>query len=324
MRDFRRARRVGVTAVLCALLLRLWAAGLPEAVLSWLRQPNIAAFLIYLETGRDVRFSPSLEVFSPDFVESPPPAAPVPEERPLPAFSGEETVKIQNFAGKQTDIPALLTKPLAWDLTAEEPTVLILSTHTTESYTKNGETYKETASWRTLEEDYNMLSIGRCLGQLLAEQGIAALQDREIHDYPSYNGSYAQARKSIQDYLEEYPSIRLILDLHRDASGSEGGQLRTRAEVEGQPSAQLMLVMGVNHKEFEENLSFALKLQVQLERQAPGITRPLQLRTARYNQDLCPAAVLVEVGAAGNTREEALRAAEVLAEAIAALAKGSA
>ena len=85
-----------------------------------------------------------------------------------------------------------------------------------------------------------------------------------------------------------------------------------------------MLVMGTNYETYTENLSLALKVQSQLEAQCPGITRPLQLRAARFNQDLCPGALLVEVGAAGNTHPEARRAAEQLAKAIVALADGTA
>ncbi|MBQ7000002.1 MAG: stage II sporulation protein P [Oscillospiraceae bacterium] len=326
MKEYRRARRVGLCAVFSALLLRLWTAGVPEALASQLVQVHIPAFLRYLETGRDVRFSSSSEVFSPDFVESPPPFLPEAEEMPpppLPSFTGEEEVEIYYGVKKTVDLPALLRSPLTWQLRREEPTVLILHTHATESYTKNGEAYTETSRWRTKDENYNMLSIGSRVGELLAENGITAIQDRTLHDYPSYNGSYSHARKSITQYLEEYPTIALVLDLHRDASGEGAKQLRTKAQINGTDSAQLMLVMGVNPKNFEKNLEFSLKLHVQLENLYPGITRPLQFRAARYNQDLAPAAVLVEVGAAGNTHAEALTAAEALAQAIVALADGT-
>lgn len=319
-----RALRVGLTAILCALVFRFFSGGMPARIASWLTQPNTAAFLTYLETGRDVRFSASSEVFSPDFMESPAPAIPEPTEPPIPSFSDPESVDVYYASTKDPDIGALLAQPLEWDLTGDEPSVLILHTHSTESYTKNEETYKETASWRTLDESYNMLSIGDRVRQLLAENGINAIQDRELHDYPSYNGSYTDARKSIQAYLKEYPTIQMVLDLHRDASEGANGQLRTAATVNGETSAQLMLVLGTNHDNYEQNLSLALKLHAQLETQAPGITRPLQLRASRFNQDLSSGALLIEVGAAGNTHAEALLAAEQLAQAITALARGTA
>lgn len=319
----KRVWRVGLSSIACALVLRLWAWGLPEKLVSFCNQPDIAAFLIYLETGRDVRFSPSLEVFSPDFVESPPPSVPEPTEPPIPAFSGEESIELYYASTKDPDIPALLAQPLEWDLYTREPSVLILHTHSTESYTKTGEPYTESSGWRTLDEGYNMISIGEQVADLLQEQGIAVLQSRELNDYPSYNGSYTRARKTIADYLEAYPSIRLVLDLHRDASGDENGQMRTRATVNGEDSAQLMVVIGTNHEDYEENLSLGLKLHAQLEAMHPGIMRPLQLRAQRFNQDLSPGALLIEVGAAGNTRPEALTAAEELAKAIVALAKGT-
>lgn len=319
----RQTLRVGLSAILCAVLFRLFAAGAPEKLISRLKAPDITAFIEYLETGRNVRFSPSLDTFSPDFMESPPPSLPQPTESPIPSFSGEETVELYYAAQKNPDIPSLLAVPLTWQLRGEDPTVLILHTHTTESYTKTQEKYKESASWRTLDENYNMLSIGTLVRELLEQNGIVTLHDREIHDYPSYNGSYSHARKSIQSYLEEYPSLQLILDLHRDASAGEDGQMRTRATVNGQPSAQLMVVLGTNHEGYEENLSLALKLHTLLEQQAPGITRPLQLRAQRFNQDLSSGTLIIEVGAAGNTHPEAQTAAKQLANAIIALANGS-
>lgn len=329
MEQVSRTRRFCAAVLLGAVCIRLWNENLPEKILSWLTQPNTVAFLTYLETGRNVRFSASEASFWEYAPESAAPFAPMPVvEDALPAFSGEESIPIWNQSGLEPDIPALLQAPLTWDLTGEAPAVLILHTHTTESYTRSGEDYVETSAWRTLDENYNMLSIGDRVAQVLSLYGITAIHDRTFHDYPSYNGSYSHARKSTEQYLEDFPSIRLILDLHRDASETANGQLRTLATLGTTQSAQLMLVLGTNaaglsHDRWEENLALALKLQVQLERQCPGITRPLFLRSQRFNQDVSPGALLVEVGAAGNTHAEALIAAEQLAHAIAALGKGT-
>lgn len=328
MDPYQRSRRFGAAVIACVLVLRLFTSGLPEKIISWLTQPNIAQFLIYLETGRDVRFSASNEVFWEFAPES---AQPMAQSEPeLPVFSPEDTTLTQMYyaCSLRPDLAALLTVPLDWDLTKDEPAVLILHTHTTESYTQQEENYVETSDYRTLDENYNMLSIGARVAEILENSGISVLQDRSLHDYPSYNGSYTDARKSIEQYLSEYPTIRLVLDLHRDAADTADGQLRTVASLDGVTSAQLMLVMGTNaagqsHDNWEQNFSLALKLQAQLERQAPGITRPTILRAQRFNQDLSPGALLVEVGAAGNSHAEALRAAEELARAIVALCKGT-
>ena len=322
------AKRLGALLICLALGARLAAAGW-EPFLNWLRKAEVQSFLIYLETGRNVRFSPSLEEISNFAGESPPPGR---LEQPvaLPCFSSEDAalVDMTNATGLTPDVEALLQTALVWDLKGTEPTVLILHTHATESYTKTGETYQETAAFRTLDAHYNMLSIGDRVAEILSENGIAVIHDRETHDYPSYNGSYNHARESIAFYLERFPRIRLVLDLLRDASGDLNNQFRPLADVEGTSCAQLMLVVGTNaaglsHPNWQENLSLGLKLHTQLERIAPGITRPVNLRTSRFNQDLSPGALLIEVGAAGNTHPEALRAAEILAKAIVELSKGS-
>ena len=323
MKELHRARRVGAAAVLCAAVLRLFSAGVPQKLYVQHLQPNIASILKKQETGRNVRFSSSMDAFSPDFMESPPPSLPEVTEIPIPTFSGEEDVSLYYAVKKQPDIEALLAKPLRWNLRENAPAVLILHTHTTESYTRQGESYRETSSWRTLDEGFNMVSIGEQVGTLLEEAGIRVLHHRELNDYPSYNGSYTRARKTLRELLKENPQILMVLDLHRDAAGEGKNQLQTQAQVAGETSAQLMIVIGTNHKAYEENLSLGLKLHAQLELQAPGIMRPLQLRAQRFNQDLSPGALLIEVGAAGNTHPEARLAARQLANAIIALAGGT-
>ena len=327
----RRTRRFGSFVILCALTFRFFQSGGSKMLKQWLNQPNTLAILTYLETGRYVRFSapqggsaPVFEVFSR---ESPAPAAPE-EDKPVFLESDADGISLTYSCSLRPELKPLLTRPLAWDLKGEDPSVLILHTHATESYTRQEEPYQESAAYRTTDPGYNMVSLGAYLKTLLAEGGITALHDETFHDYPSYNGSYVHARVAIEQYLTRYPSIRLVLDLHRDALETGGGQLRTQATAAGQSCAQLMLVMGTNasgqdHDRWEDNLSLALKLHLLLERQTPGITRPLQLRAQRFNQDLSPGAMIVEIGAAGNTRPEALRATEQLANAILSLAGGT-
>lgn len=321
-----RSRRFGGTVILCTLLLRLHMLGAGQWLLTQLAQPNIAALLTYIETGRIVRFSASSEDPPAHEAES---AAPWILPKDLPVFGPQDAAaaKLYYVCSLRPDLEALMEQPLRWDLTGEKPTVLILHSHATECYTRTTEEYTETSAYRTLDERYNMLSIGDRVAQVLLSQGIGVIQDRSLHDHPNYNTAYGNSRSSAESYLAQYPSIRLVLDLHRDASDGEN-QLRTAAPINGASCAQLMLVMGTNagglrHEGWEDNLSLALKLQTQLERQAPGITRPISLRSQRFNQDLSPGALLVEVGAAGDTHGEALRAAEQLAQAIAALAEGT-
>ena len=94
MKELHRARQVGICAIAFACLLRLWIAGVPEKLYSRFVQPNIDAFFTKLETGRNVRFSSSIEPFVPNFVETPPPLLPEVTEAPLPAFSGEEEIDL--------------------------------------------------------------------------------------------------------------------------------------------------------------------------------------------------------------------------------------
>ena len=319
-----RALRLGAWVILFAVMVKLSAAGFFQPLKELFQNPKIQSFLVYIETGRHVRFSPSLGQISHSG-ESPPPEM---VEKMTEVSLSADKVSIYDGLNLRPDVESLLESPLNWNLLGGEPTVLILHTHATESYTKTNETYTESSAFRTLDENYNMLSIGDRVAEVLSQKGISVIHDRELHDYPSYDGSYNHARASIAYYLKNYPSIQLVLDLHRDASGDLHNQVRTFVSVEDRDSAQLMLVMGtdaggLSHPNWQENLALGVKLQAVLEEIAPGITRPTILRSQRFNQDLSAGALLVEVGSAGNSHAEALLAAEILAEAVALLARGT-
>lgn len=320
--------RTGALALVCALLLRLFSIGLDTSSLS----PQIASLIFLLQTGRLVR--PSQIVFSPAPTEPTAPSDTTPtnpaQEILIPTFSAQDAadLKINCTFSHSADVPALLTQPLQWDLTGSEPTVLILHTHGTESFAPTGD-YTESTPYHTNDTSYNMISIGAYVAELLEEGGISVLQDTTLHDTPSYNAAYSNSRKSIEAYLQEYPSIRLVLDLHRDSFEDEAGnQVVQTVFSQDTTYAPLMFVVGTDnsgltHPNWQNNLSLALKLQTQLEGICPGICRDINLRAQRFNQDLSESALLVEVGASGNTREEALRSAQVLVEGILSLAHGS-
>lgn len=332
MENQRQVLRLGTAVIALAVAIRLLSAGFFRPFAAVLQQPNAVSFLMYLETGRLVRFSAQMPQATepsipPTLSEQTDPET-QPQEESVPTFSRQELelVSVQYHCGYRPDLEALMTQPLDWDLKNGEPAVLIVHSHATETYT--GENIAYSGTYRSLDEQYNMVSVGEEIARVLREGGITVLHDRTLHDYPDYNGAYSAARSTIQAYLQQYPSIRMVLDIHRDASDSTEGQLITSATAGGQRSAQLMMVVGTDasgnyHPNWQENLSLALKLSALLEQTNPGICRPVDLRSERFNMDMTAGSLLVEVGAAGNTHQEALIAANALAQSILEIGKGT-
>lgn len=329
----KRSLQIGSAVLLCALVLRL-GGGMAGKLVHALGQPEVAATLLFLETGRVVRAAAPQAPHVPSVQANAEAADPTEEAAandPAPAVFSKDDIKLvalNNRTSNKVDVSPLLQKPLSWDLTQNAPTVLIYHTHGTESYTKT-ENYQESSSYRTRDNGYNMVSIGTAVTEALTKAGISVIHDTVPHDYPSYDGSYSAARKSIQQYLQEYPSIRLVLDLHRDSmTDSSGKQLQSTVDAGGEKAAQIMLVMGtqtgsVSYPNWQENMALAVKLHATLEKRCPGIMRPLCIRAQRFNQDLSSGALLLEMGAAGNTRQQALKSAEILSQAILDLAHGA-
>lgn len=323
--------RIGGAVILLAVMLRFLGSGLFTDASELHIDHDLASFLLYLGTGRV--YSETANEDQPSEILHDTPTEPE-VTRPEPkqqAFSADDAalVSVTNHPGYNIDVAAMLETPLVWDLTEKAPTVLIIHSHTCESY-ENTEGYTPSDPYRTMDERYNMVSIGKHLADKLRQKGISVLHDTTIHDYPSYNDAYPQSRKTVQKYLEEYPTIQLVLDIHRDAyEDKSGNQVRNTVTINGRSASRLMLVAGTNaydqgHSNWQENLSMAVKLQTVLQRLYPGLCRNLTVRSSAFNQDLSPGSLLIEVGTAGDTRQDALYAAELLADGIAELAYGSA
>lgn len=252
------------------------------------------------------------------------------EQPPQPIFTpspsdyqGTGTVYFKNETDYVIDMTSLLQKDSPVALGEEGVQVLIMHTHGTEAYTQSpGHAYVASGEYRTTDSSANMLRVGQEICGILNDRGVSAVHSRTLNDYPAYNGSYNRALKDIQAHIQQYPTIQLVIDVHRDAIATGNTYYKTAAEVDGQQTAQLMFVTGTDaggltHDHWQDNLAFQAQLHDRLNSTYPGIMRPMSIRASRFNQHIRKGSMLVEVGACGNTLEEALAAAQIFANTLA-------
>ena len=200
----------------------------------------------------------------------------------------------------------------------ESPQVLILHTHGSEAYTMPaGEEYVDTGSFRTADASVSVIRVGDELARVLSGYGLSVLHDRALYDDPEYNGAYYRAEDAIEEYMAKYPGIRFILDVHRDALEDKAGHQYKVVTREDPDCAQVSLVMGSSWEGWQENLKFAVAVQQHLTESHPTLMRPLTLRNSDYNEYFTTGSLLVEVGAAGNSLDEALKAAQLFGHGLA-------
>ncbi len=231
-------------------------------------------------------------------------------------------LSIKNSTSYDIDVGELVRLGPTQSLPRDGPQVLIVHTHGSEAYTPDRlNNYEESDSYRTEDKNYNVIRVGDELASALEKQGLSVLHDREIYDYPSYTGSYNRSGAAVEAYLEEYPDIAVVIDLHRDALGDGDVVYKTMAELDGQTSSQLMMLVGtgeggLSHPNWEQNLRLALYLQQAVNAKYPTLARPVTVTQERYNQHLTTGSMILEVGSSGNTLQEALTAVRLYADAV--------
>ncbi len=200
------------------------------------------------------------------------------------------------------------------DIDSDEPQVLIIHTHTTESYEPYARTsYDDSFNSRTTDLDKSVIAVGDEIAEALGAAGIAVIHDTELYDYPQYTGAYDRSSEAIEAYLEEYPSIKIVIDVHRDAIESDGIRYAPICEIDGKTAAQVMIIVGcLNVPNYRYNLRFAAKLQNKLETDYPVLTRPIHFTERNYNQELTHASILIEVGSSANAIDEAIYAGKLV------------
>lgn len=223
-------------------------------------------------------------------------------------------ITVRNTTPSHTiDIQSALEKSATLSIADKaEPTVLIFHTHTTECYELlNLGWYTTDYLTRSTDASINMVRVGDAICEELEKMGIGVIHDTEIHD-TKYTGAYDRSRESIEKIMAENPTIQIVIDVHRDAiKQSDGTRIKPTATVNGKKAAQIMIIAGcedgkvTSFPTWEENLTFALQLQQAAETKYPGLMRPILFSARKYNMDITPCSVLLEMGSDSNTLEEA-------------------
>lgn len=236
-----------------------------------------------------------------------------------------DNISIYNHTDYTLNVESLLEAAPALTNRKDGPQVLIFHSHATEAYTMDGtDIYEESDSYRTLNTEQNMVRIGREITQILEAAGIEVLHDTTLYDYPRYNEAYTRSAKGVAQWLEQYPSIELVIDVHRDALAATDGTIYKTVAGTLDNCAQVMMVMGSDasgqkHPNWRVNLSLAVSIQKELSDKWATLARPIVLRTSRFNQHQSTGEILLEVGSHGNTLQEAITAARLFARTVAGM-----
>ena len=237
-----------------------------------------------------------------------------------------------NTRQSAADIAAEAAQPLPFAIEKDSaaPQVLIMHTHATEDYRLSaGLWFTPGDGARSTDRSINMCAVGRVMADTLNAAGICTLHDETLNDYPSYTGSYANSRAVVQQYLAQYPSIKVVLDVHRDAIERENGtRCAPVCTIDGRQAAQVMIICGCDNgtsvqlPAWRQNLRFAAAWERSMEGMYPGLTRPVLFSYRFYNQDLTTGSLLIEIGGHGNNLNEALYAGQLAAKGLAAALLG--
>ena len=237
---------------------------------------------------------------------------------------------INNMTGLVFDAAALLAKKFndnEYEMLSavQGPKVLIVHTHSSEAYSEDGAIFYENGDdeiARSSDDNETVVSLGKIMSNILNENGISTIHCTIKHDSIQYKDSYLRSEQTILEYLEKYPTIEFVIDLHRDSVMKSTGELiRPVTLVDSEVVAQVRCIVGSDWggdecPAWQDNLSLALKLRERLNAEYMNLCRPTELRENTYNQELSKYSMTIEIGSAGNSIEEAERAVGLVSNAI--------
>ena len=219
----------------------------------------------------------------------------------------------------QLNVEDLLKYDMSINSEKEGPKILIFHTHSQEDF-------KDSVKG---DSSTTIVGMGAYLSELLNEKGIETLHHDGVYDLIDgqldRSKAYQLAEKGVKEILNQYPSIEVVIDLHRDGV-KESTHLVTT--VDGEKTAKIMFFNGLSRTKsngdisylynpyIDENLSFSFQMQLACEDMYPGFARKIYLKGYRYSLHMMPKSLLIEAGAQTNTVEEMKNAMELLANVL--------
>lgn len=194
--------------------------------------------------------------------------------------------------------------------------IVIYHTHTTEAYAGK---YEETEYGKTLDENYNIINVGKAFSKTLEDKGFNVTHIQKYHDLEGINGAYNRSFESAQAEVKQ-KNVDIVFDIHRDAYMGNSSK-KNYNEINGKKTAKMRFIIAIGHEGWENNLKWAIELQKKADELYPGLFQPMYLYNGNYNQDASKYATLVEVGNEVNTIEEATQSLEYFADVISEVMK---
>lgn len=236
--------------------------------------------------------------------------------------NGGQVRNCTDLSGEFVKAETLKDFDITLDFYGDEPQVLIMHTHTTESYEISEKSYYDDEYiCRSFDPENSVVAVGEAIAEELSKAGISVIHDGTIHD-AQYMGAYDRSLATAEKILEEFPSVKIILDIHRDAIEDEGERISAVTEINGKKAAQVMIISAAddgtyNMPDYLENFHFACAFQQAIESRYPTLTRPVLFQYCQYNQQLSTGSLLLEIGSHGNTVEQAVYTGELIGRALA-------
>ena len=219
-------------------------------------------------------------------------------------------------AGEQLlQVDGLLSEDMRMKSSPNNPQILIYHTHSQEAF----------ADSAAGDESTSIVGVGEYLASILRDKyGYNVLHHTASYDKESRDYAYSNSLPEIEELLAEYPSIEVVIDLHRDEMPADR---RLVVDLQGRPTAQFMFFNGLSRTTkgnieylenpyLADNLAFSFQMQAACNEYYPGLARRIYLKAYRYNMHLCPKTLLIELGAQNNTVEEAMNACDPLAHVL--------
>lgn len=230
-------------------------------------------------------------------------------------YTVDQTTKTN---AKELDAGKLLKKNMKIRKDGSKPKILIYHTHSQEAFKDSKAGDKKTS----------IVGMGDILTKELNDTyRIPTMHHEGVYDLiggkMDRSRAYQLAEVKVRKILKKYPSIEVVIDLHRDGVGNNTHLVTS---IDGKKTGQIMFFNGLSRTKkngdiaylknpyIQDNLAFSMQMQLAAVKKYPGFTRRIYLKSYRYNMHLMPKYLLIEAGAQTNTVKEMQRSMKVLAD----------